>query len=201
MSPMDDPRAGPAPAADTRGRVLDVAEAMAQTRGFNGFSYADISAEVGITKASLHYHFRTKADLGRSLIARYRGAFRAALDAITASGGSALERLHAYVLLYASVVRDDRMCLCGMFAAEYRTLPAAMQEEIRGFFDENESWLAEQLDEGRRAGELAFDGLPRETAMILLGALEGMMLVARSYGDAARFEASAKRLIEDLRPG
>jgi TetR/AcrR family transcriptional repressor of nem operon len=47
---------------------LDIAEQLVQTRGFNGFSYADIAAEIGISKASLHYHFPTKAMLGERLI-------------------------------------------------------------------------------------------------------------------------------------
>jgi TetR/AcrR family transcriptional repressor of nem operon len=37
-----------------------------QTRGYNGFTYADIAAELGIAKASLHHHFASKALLGRS---------------------------------------------------------------------------------------------------------------------------------------
>jgi TetR/AcrR family transcriptional repressor of nem operon len=57
--------------ADTPQRILDVAEQLVQTRGFNGFSYADIAAAVGLTKATLHYHFATKAELGRRLIERY----------------------------------------------------------------------------------------------------------------------------------
>ena len=66
----------------TRDHVLDVAERLAQTRGFNGFSYADISAELGITKASLHYHYRTKTELGCAIIERYGERFRAALGQI-----------------------------------------------------------------------------------------------------------------------
>ena len=54
--------------APTASRVLDVAERLVQVRGFNGFSYADIAAELHITKASLHYHFATKADLGEALV-------------------------------------------------------------------------------------------------------------------------------------
>ena len=33
------------------------------------------------------------------------------------------------------------MCLCGMLAAEYQTLPQPMQDAVIGFFDQNESWL------------------------------------------------------------
>jgi TetR/AcrR family transcriptional regulator, transcriptional repressor for nem operon len=63
--------------ARTAARILDVAERLAQVRGFNGFSHADIAAELGITKAALHYHFASKADLGEALIGRYATQRRA----------------------------------------------------------------------------------------------------------------------------
>lgn len=178
--------------------MLDVAERLAQTRGFNGFSYADIAAEVGVTKASLHYHFASKAGLGRALIARYTERFAAALESIAASPEPAPAKLEQYVDLYEGVLLRDRMCLCGMFAAEYSTLPPEMQDEVRRFFDGNEDWLAAILDEGRHSGTLAFAGEPREAARLLTGALEGAMLLARSYGDASRFASAASRLLAEL---
>ena len=200
MAPVTRASSAPAGTGGTANTILDVAEQLAQTRGFNGFSYADISAQLGITKPSLHYHFRTKADLGRSLIVRYAERFRGALEAIEGSGAPAPEQLERYVRLYAGVLRGERMCLCGMLAAEYQTLPRAMQEEIRQFFDLNEAWLSRVLEQGREAGMLRFSGLPEEAARLLVAALEGAMLVARSYGDVARFESSAKRLLDDLKP-
>src|SRR6476620_164292 len=109
----------PKPETTTRDQVLDVAERLAQTRGFNGFSYADIAAELSVTKASLHYHFPSKTALGRALIVRYQVVFGRALEEIDAKARTARDRLHRYVALYDGVMRDDRMCLCGMFAAEY----------------------------------------------------------------------------------
>jgi TetR/AcrR family transcriptional repressor of nem operon len=53
-----------AEASDTRTAILDVAERLVQARGFNGFSYADIAGELGLTRAALHYHFSGKAELG-----------------------------------------------------------------------------------------------------------------------------------------
>ena len=61
--------------ADTSSRILDVAERLVQLRGFNGFSYADVASELKITKASLHYHYPGKADLGRALVERYASRF------------------------------------------------------------------------------------------------------------------------------
>src|SRR3954464_9778334 len=127
----------PAPAADTAQRILDVAERLVQTRGFNGFSYADIAEALRVTKASLHYHFPSKADLGRRLIGRYEPPFLAALRAIEAGSAEPRAQLKRYAQIYAEVLRDDRMCLCGMLASDYATLPKAMKEEVRHFFDEN----------------------------------------------------------------
>ena len=70
--------------SDTATRILDVAERLAQERGFNGFSYADIAVKLGITKAALHYHFASKADLGEALIGRYAARFSEALAEIDA---------------------------------------------------------------------------------------------------------------------
>jgi TetR/AcrR family transcriptional repressor of nem operon len=183
---------------DTATRVLDSAERLVQTRGFNGFSYADVAAELGITKASLHYHFAGKAELGRALIERYAARFAAALDDIDANGGDAPAMLSAYARIYADVVRDERMCLCGMLAADYDTLPQPMREAVIRFFDANESWLTGVFERGRAEGSVLLDGSSGEAAQALVGGLEGVMLIARPYGDAKRFEAAAIRLIASL---
>jgi TetR/AcrR family transcriptional regulator, transcriptional repressor for nem operon len=189
--------ATPRPQRDrsTSERCLDSAERLVQTRGFNSFSYADIAAELGVTKASLHYHFPGKAELGYALIERYSERFSAALQRIDAESADVREKLDAYAGLYAGVLRGDRMCMCGMLAAEYPTLPEPMREAVVRFFDENHSWLGGVLAAGRADGSLDFDGSPDEVAQSIVSTLEGAMLVARSYGDVARFETTARQLL------
>jgi TetR/AcrR family transcriptional repressor of nem operon len=186
-----------APTAAARA-VLDVAEQLAQKRGYNGFSYAVIAAHLGVTKASLHYHFRSKADLGRALIERYRTMFDSALSAIDRSTQDPGDKLRRYVALYESVLSNERMCLCGMLAAEYATLPPPMQKGLTSFFDANERWLTTVLASGLRPGILRFSDSPNERARMLLGALEGAMLVARSYRDPSRFHTAAARMLADI---
>ena len=183
---------------DTSQRILDVAERLVQTRGFNGFSYADIAGALAVTKASLHYHFPTKAELGTRLITRYERVFLAALGEIDRTAGDAREKLARYVKIYGDVLRNNRMCLCGMLAAEFATLPKPMKDEMRHFFDENERWLVAVLEEGRRSGGLKFSGSSLDVARALVGALEGAMMLARSYGEVARFETVADRLLAEL---
>lgn len=58
--------------------------------------------------------------------------------------------------------------------------------------------LTAVLEAGSRAGRFRFKEAPRERAQVLLGALEGAMLVARSYRDPKRFRSSAQHVLADL---
>jgi TetR/AcrR family transcriptional regulator, transcriptional repressor for nem operon len=184
--------------ADTASRILDSAERLVQSRGFNGFSYADVASELKISKASLHYHFPGKAELGEALIGRYASRFAEALEEIDRCGGDAPAKLDAYASIYADVLRDRRMCLCGMLAADYDTLPKPMRDAVIRFFDENEAWLTGVLERGQEEGALRLSGSASEAAQAIVGGLEGALLIARPYGDVTRFQAAATRLLTSL---
>jgi TetR/AcrR family transcriptional repressor of nem operon len=121
-----------------------------------------------------------------------------ALSRIEEDSSPVPEKLEAYANLYAEVLRGKRMCMCGILAAEYPTLPKPMRDEVRRFFDENQRWLADLLTRGRADRTLAFEGDPNEVAQGIVSTLEGAMLVARSYGDVARFNATARQLLTTL---
>jgi TetR/AcrR family transcriptional repressor of nem operon len=182
-------------ANDTATRILDIGERLVQVRGFNGFSYADVAAELDMTTAALHYHFPGKAELGRALIERYTERFAAALADIDARIPDAPAKLDAYAGLYADVLRDRRMCLCGMLAAEYQTLPDPMRDAVIAFIDANEAWVETVLADGRRAGTIALAGPASDAARLIVSGLEGAMLVARPYGEVARFDTAAEGLL------
>src|SRR5579862_487782 len=186
--------------SSTRARILDIAERLVQERGYNAFSYADVAAELGVTTASLHYHYAGKAELGKALIARYTQRFGQELERIDGQDGDARAKLSAYASLYAQALRGQRMCLCGMLAAEYRTLPKAVRRSVVQFFDDNQAWLTGILEDGRAAGTLSFEGAPHDTAQMIISGLEGAMLVARPYGDPGRFEAATSALLGTLSP-
>jgi TetR/AcrR family transcriptional regulator, transcriptional repressor for nem operon len=188
----------PRKSADTAERTLDVAERLVQIRGYNGFSYADIAAELDVTKASLHYHYRGKAELGQALIARYSARFALALESIDREASDARGKLDAYVNIYSGVLRGDRMCLCGMLAAEYETLPKPMGEAVARFFQDNETWLTSVFAQGQADGSLSAGITPSQAAQMILSGLEGAMLIARTDGGLPRFQASAGSLVDAL---
>lgn len=182
----------------TAGRILDAAELLVQQRGFNGFSYADIASELDVTKPALHYHFSSKADLGVALVERYRARFNVQLSELESRGEPATETLAAYAELYAAVLEQGRLCLCGMLAAEFFTLPTPMRDSVLAFFADNETWLTGVLTRGRDDGSLVFSGAPGAVSSLIVGSLEGAMLVARAHNDTNRFRAAITGLLQGL---
>jgi TetR/AcrR family transcriptional regulator, transcriptional repressor for nem operon len=184
--------------AETVSGILDIAERLVQRRGFNGFSYADIASEFGITRASLHYHFAGKAQLGESLITRYSSRFAEALRGIDAGNVAAADKLRAYCDIYRTVLSGRRMCLCGILAAEYDTLPDPMRKAVVAFFDQNQAWLSGFLEHSRAAGDLYFAGTSNEAARSIIASLEGAILVSRPYGDTVLLDSVAERIVGDF---
>jgi AcrR family transcriptional regulator len=56
---------------ETRGRILEVAEAAVLAKGFGATSIDELIAETGITKSGFFYHFRDKNELAKALLYRY----------------------------------------------------------------------------------------------------------------------------------
>jgi TetR/AcrR family transcriptional repressor of nem operon len=183
----------------TKTALLDAAQELAQTRGFNAFSFQDLARGVGIRTASVHHHFATKADLGREVMARYRRRFRADLDAIDAGARTPRRKLELFADLFRHTLRrGNRLCLCGMLATEYATLPASVQREVKAFYDEAEAWLARVLEQGRDDGMFVFHGSPAAVAKTFFATLEGAMIAARTFADESRLARAARWLLVSL---
>lgn len=180
-------------------QILDVAEAIVRSRGFNAFSYADIAAQLGASKASLHHHFATKADLGLQLITRFSRNVLAAMQDIDESHSSNLIKLREYARMYEAALEDNQMCLCGMLAAEHETLSDQMQTAINSFFESHELWLEQVLQAGREDGELVFEGDSKTHAQLLLSSFQGAILVAKSQRSLKRMKIVSSHLIERYR--
>lgn len=58
----------PAPLVATRERIKSVAAELYVLRGHDGFSFGDIAAAIGTTRANIHHHFGNKRQLMAELI-------------------------------------------------------------------------------------------------------------------------------------
>lgn len=189
-------RPSTAASSGTAELILDAAERRAQRLGFNGFSYADVAGELGVTAASIHYHFPSKADLGERMIERYTARLLQSFADFDKDFSDPWRRLQAYVGLYEVLVSENKLCLCCMLAAEHQTLPEMMQERLREFFDLDTRWVAAQITATKNAGG---SSEAQAAAAALIGALQGAALVARANQGVNSFRASARFTMESFR--
>ena len=172
-------------------RILDCAQTLIASGGYNGFSYADISAQVGITKASIHHHFPKKADLVRTLVQRYRAAAAEGMAALTANRATPQGCLQAYVAWWAACIGDATMpiCICAMLAAETPVLPADVAEEVRLHFAGLTAWLEAVLASGAVDRAFHLQSAPAVHAETFMATVHGAMLSARALGDPKLFDS------------
>lgn len=184
---------------DTRERILDIAQDLLQTRGYNAFSYQDIADALGIKKASLHYHFPSKTDLVAALATRHADTARDYLAGVDESLSAPWAKLDAFIKPFAELARTcNRMCMGGMLAADFLTLDPSTQQQMRGFFRITHEWLAALLDKGRSSGDFAYKGSPKAKADVIIATLEGVILLARMRQDAAFLNAVIKDIKASL---
>ncbi len=165
----------------TRTDLLACAENVARRRGYDGFSYADIAAEIGIRKASIHYHFPTKADLAVALIERYSNTFSDALAVIDATSDMAADRLAAYVQSYRRALAGGaKVCLCVAFSISRESLSDGALMELDRFHSNSLKWLVQTFELAKKDGSVANVANPEEEAAALLAIVEGAQLVARA---------------------
>jgi TetR/AcrR family transcriptional repressor of nem operon len=178
------------PQSETARRIVEIAMDLIQSRGYSAISYQDIADRLAIRKASIHYHFPSKADLGVAGIQTYSGALRAHLDAIIADdGATTAELFERYCAPFRELAATrDKVCLCGALAGEILALPEAMRPAVADFFAMHEAWLERMLARGATRGEARLAIGAAEAARAIFAALQGALLVHRTSADTDHLE-------------
>lgn len=184
---------------ETAQQILNVAQDLVRCRGYSAFSYADISEQVGIRKASIHYHFPSKNVLAQELVKRYRTVFQQKLTGIERSESDPRRQLQSFVGLYRIGLSDCQICLCGMLSAEIEVLSEPVKQEIRAFLSTTQNWLEAVLTTGEATGCLQPRMSPETESALFLATLQGAQLMARTAENSeAIFDEIAQPLLETL---
>jgi TetR/AcrR family transcriptional repressor of nem operon len=175
---------------DTARRIVEIAMALIQTRGYSAISYQDISDRLAIRKASIHYHFPSKIDLGIAAVEAYSAALRAHLDAVVGDqSADTVALFERYCEPFRGLAATpDKVCLCGALAGEILALPEAMRPIVKNFFAMHEAWLEAMLARGIARGEVPKDVDPAGVARLIFSALQGALLVRRTTDDRDQVE-------------
>ncbi|GFG53551.1 TetR family transcriptional regulator [Mycolicibacterium agri] len=187
-------------ATDTADEILRCARSLIVAGGYNGFSYADIAAIVGIRKASIHHHFPTKVHLVRTLVERYREEAVGGMAEIERRSPNTVGQLRGYTGYWEACIGEPTTsyCVCALLASQIPVLPEEVALEVRAYFRALSAWLASVLDRGAQEGELVLSDNAQSEAEMFMATVHGAMLSARAYGDPKIFGAITQPMIERL---
>jgi AcrR family transcriptional regulator len=171
------------PQTDTKSEILDLAENLLLDRGFNGFSYANISSALKIKNAAIHYYFPAKADLGVAIIQRARERFAKWTQDQRMVTKPPAQKLEAFFRFYLRFLEaGQQVCLGGALETDFKTLPPTMQVETQKFASAILAWMEGVLEEGLEKRVFSFPGKAKDQTILILSSLQGALQMTRAVG-------------------
>ena len=180
---------------DTKTALLNSAEFAVRSKGFDGFSYADLANDVGIRKASIHYHFPTKAALSAALMTRYHTELTGRCVEIEETCETAGARMRALIALYRAALNDGKtLCLCVSLIISRESLSNEVTDKIREFRRMLTRWIENVFALGKTDHSITGVEDPKAEARAALALLEGAHLTARAESSVQTFDDAVEVL-------
>jgi TetR/AcrR family transcriptional repressor of nem operon len=165
--------------ANTHARLVEAAAARFKERGVDGISLSDLMKELKLTHGGFYRHFDSRDELVTEAVEL----------ALTETGQAMRERLldgdkanlAAFVDFYLDEAhRDQRAAGCAVaaLAGDAPRKSADVQVQFRQHIERN----LETMSDALRAGGSTDDA--RATAVLVLSALYGALIMARAVGDS-----------------
>jgi AcrR family transcriptional regulator len=163
----------------TRENILELGESLIRSKGYNAFSYLDISSELGIKNAAIHYYFPLKENLGTSIVKTNVQRFEEMLENMHSHGFNELQQLETFIKIYIKSHREKKLCIMGSLGPDFNTLNESTRAELRRMTEMILSWLTSVLESGKQKKIFIFKEEPKNKGVVLLSGLIGSLQLAR----------------------
>jgi len=175
-------------------QIIELALKKIQEKGFSAFSYDDLAKELGVTKASIHYHFEKKGDLGIAVCERIQNGLKGAYTIIKEATIEAEEKPFAFILQRVKFLEQDGVCPISALQADYNDLPLQMQEKIQQLSQMEVNLVVDLLHEAKQEGALQTTDDLKGLAVLLISSTKGGLQYKRVLG-----EEFFSKLLEELK--
>lgn len=175
-----------------RQRIVDAADRLFYSRGYNQTSFSDISDETGIPRGNFYYYFKTKEDILSAVVESRVGDFSQMLEQCNKSSADPRERLLA--LVNVPVNNEQEVLQYGCPIGSLSTELVKEQDHdvssarLTAVFDLLRDWCVEQFT------ALGYEQQARDHALDLLARMQGITLIANVYHDSAFLHRATREL-------
>jgi TetR/AcrR family transcriptional regulator, transcriptional repressor for nem operon len=181
----------------TRQSIIELADQLIRDKGYNAFSFYDISRTLGIKNASIHYYFPTKGHLGVAVVQEHNERLQRFTQSV--AGKDPLTKLKAFIHSYAQTRAEDRICIVGSLSSDLHTVEETMKTELEIFAGNTLQWLSEVLQEGRSKKVFDFKVTARAKALMIITNMLASLQLTRVTGQKD-FTTICETIIKELKP-
>ncbi len=179
----------------TREGIIQLGDQLIRDKGFNAFSFYDISKKLKIKNASIHYYFHTKTDLGVSILNDHKQKLHTLIQSTTTK--SPLAKINAFLSIYSTIKSEGRVCLVGSLATDLNSVDPKIAKELKIFANEILCWVTEILEEGKVKKVFSFQGRARTKALMVITNMLAALQLSRLTSEDD-FHTIRKEVIKEL---
>ena len=181
----------------TRDTIIQIADDLIRDKGYNAFSFYDISKAIGIKTASIHYHFPTKTDLSIALIKEHHSRLEKLKKYV--ADKSPFEKMEGFLSIYVRIQEEKKVCLVGSLATDLHTVDERTKQELQSFAGEILEWVTQILEEGKSKSVFDFPIPARTKALMIISNMLAIVQLSR-LTSAADFILVKENILRELKP-
>jgi TetR/AcrR family transcriptional repressor of nem operon len=175
---------------------LQLSDELIRERGFNAFSFYDLSKSLGIKTASIHYHFPTKTALGVTLLKQHSEKVLMLKEMV--KDKSPEKKFDAFLSIYSKIKAEDKVCIVGSLATDLHSIDKKIAKEVKVLAAEILAWVTEILEEGKKKKVFYFDLPSRTKALMVISSMLAAVQLCR-LTNVKDFDTIKQTVINDLK--
>ena len=183
----------------TREKIIELGENLIRTKGYNAFSYQDISSELGIKNAAVHYYFPSKENLGTSIVKTNIQRFEEMVENMQSRNFDEFHQLETFLKIYLKSNREQKLCIMGSLGPDFNTLNESTRIELRKMTEMVLAWLTVLLEKGKTNGIFSFKCNPNEKALLTLSCMIAGLQLVRVM-DKLDFKTIYQSILDEIKP-
>lgn len=184
--------------SQTAKKILQKAQVLLQERGYQFLSFQDLADAVGIRKASVHHHYKTKEDLARSMVRDYSLRLEVWQSRVDEQKLKPKQKLQAYFDMFADISRNGKsVCPGGSLLLDWNNFSKPVRADLQKLIDMHRRWLIKLLEENiqNKTSRITKEHISSH-ALMIGASIQGAMQLARASDEPERVLKSIFKQIE-----
>ncbi len=171
----------------TRERILNAGMALFHLHGYNATGLDKVIKQAGVTKGNFYYHFKSKEALALATLDWQFELIQKEMKAqVFDKKEKPLKTLFSVLEMMAHKQKEQhreghvRGCYFGNFTLELSTTSQAIRDKVKSIFQQYNELIESLLIMARDTGEIARQIDPAQLSLVILGQLEGAILLDKA---------------------